>query len=239
MTRSVAIAPVLKAASDALRLCGVAAALCLAGVAAAQEPEPRPEIEGQTDAQTDAPIDAQADPQADAAEAARPGREAGPQTVEERLDALFAQLRDGEGPVAAGAAHGIQNLWSQSGSDSMDFLLGRGREALDEEDYGKAVEHFTALVTLDPDFAEGWNMRATAHFLNDELWLSMADIQRTLALEPRHFGALSGMAAIFSRIGAEDAALAAARAALAVNPHLEQARELEKTLAPKVDGRDI
>ncbi|SEA94189.1 hypothetical protein [Rubrimonas cliftonensis] len=227
MTRSVAIAPVLEAVIRALRLCGVAAALCFSGVAAAQQPEPRPGPEAGEDAR------------AEGAETTQPSGEPGPQTIEERLDALFTQLRDSEGPKAAGAAHGIQNLWSQSGSDSMDFLLGRGREALDAEDYDKAVEHFTALVTLDPDFAEGWNMRATAYFLNDELWLSMADIQRTLALEPRHFGALSGMAAIFSRIGAEDAALAAARAALAVNPHLEQARELEKTLAPKVDGRDI
>lgn len=156
-----------------------------------------------------------------------------------RLDALFAELQAADPAEAQRTAHGIQRLWSQSGSDSMDFLLSRGREALEAEDYDKAVEHFTALTALAPDFAEGWNMRATAHFLDDELWFAMADIQRALALEPRHFGALSGMAAILSRIGEEGAALEAARAALDVNPHLEQAREMVDTLAPKVDGRGI
>ena len=67
----------------------------------------------------------------------------------------------------------------------------------------------------------------------------MADIQRTLAIEPRHFGALSGLGVILERTGDEQGALEAYRGALAVNPHLEAARDAVERLLPKVDGRDI
>jgi len=74
----------------------------------------------------------------------------------------------------------------------MDLLLQRGQDALEEENYQAAIEHFTALTDHAPQFAEAWNMRATAFFLIDEYGLSIEDISRTLALNPKHFGALSG-----------------------------------------------
>lgn len=198
------------------RLAGLAPAL-LAGAAAAQEPEPGVPA---------APPEAAAEPDL-------------PEDPRERLDVLFAMLPDAPPPEAARLQHEIARLWSASGSDSMDFLLRRGREALDAEAYDKAVEHLTALTRLAPEFAEAWNARATAHFLNDELWLAVADIQQTLAREPRHFGALSGLGVILERIGDEAGALRALRAALKVNPHLEDAKEAVERLAPAVDGRDI
>ncbi|PKP62750.1 MAG: hypothetical protein CVT86_06985, partial [Alphaproteobacteria bacterium HGW-Alphaproteobacteria-8] len=124
-----------------------------------------------------------------------------------RLDQLFATLADDNAANPAQIQRRIAEIWSASGSDSMDFLLSRGREALDAEEYDKAVAHLSALIALAPDFAEGWNARATAHFLQDELWLSVADIQRALALEPRHFGALAGLGVILERIGDEAGAL--------------------------------
>lgn len=181
------------------------------GAAAAQEPEPE---------------EAQA-------EVAAP---AGPR---ERLDELFASLAGAEPREAPRIQARIAEIWSASGSDSMDFLLRRGRDAMDEEAYDKAVEHLTALVTLAPDFAEGWNARATAHYQREEYWLAVADIEQTLAREPRHFGALSGLGVILERTGDEAGALRALRAALAVNPHLPSAREAVERLAPNVDGRDI
>jgi Flp pilus assembly protein TadD len=155
------------------------------------------------------------------------------------LEALLEQLADPEAPDADRTAQRIVALWSQSGSDSMDLLLSRGRDAMEDEAFDKAVDHFTALVTLAPEFAEGWNARATAYFLDDEYWRSAADIARVLALEPRHFGALTGLSIILERTGDEAGALRAARAALAVNPHLDEATEMVKRLSPKVEGRDI
>jgi Flp pilus assembly protein TadD len=157
----------------------------------------------------------------------------------EGLDALLETLADPETPDAERTAQRIVAIWSRSGSDSMDLLLSRGRDAMEAEDYGKAVDHFSSLVRLAPDFSEGWNARATAYFLNDDYWLAMADIAHVLRLEPRHFGALTGMSIILERVGDEAGALKAARAALAINPHLDDVAEMVKRLSPKVDGRDI
>ena len=162
-----------------------------------------------------------------------------PLTREERLDRLFAALGDPENGEHAVLQRRIAQLWSESGSDSMDLLLSRGREALEGEEYEKALDHFTALVDLDPDFAEGWNARATAWYLKDEYWRAVSDIRKALELEPRHFGALSGLGVILERIGDADGALRAYRAATELNPHLETAQKAVERLSPKVDGRDI
>ena len=165
--------------------------------------------------------------------------DAAPQSPAERLDALFASLADADPTDAERLEREIMRLWSRSGSDSMDFLLRRGREAMDKEEHEKAVEHLTALVDLAPGFVEGWNTRATAHFLAKDYWASMQDIQRTLALEPRHFGALVGLGTILEQTGDEAGALRAYRAALEVNPHLEPSVKAVERLGVKVDGRDI
>ncbi len=158
---------------------------------------------------------------------------------DERLEQLFDSLARPEASDASVLQRRIAELWSDSGSDSMDLLLARGRKALDAEEYAKAVDHFTALVDLAPDFAEGWNARATAYYLMDEYWRAVEDIQRALMLEPRHFGALIGFAAILERTGDEAGALAAWRAALGLNPHLDRAEKAVDRLAPVVDGKDI
>jgi tetratricopeptide (TPR) repeat protein len=156
-----------------------------------------------------------------------------------QIDALLEALRDEAHPEPARLSRQIAELWAQSGSDSIDFLLTRGREAIEARDYDKAIEHLTAVVEIEPAFAEGWNARATAYFLQDDYWSAVADIQKVLEIEPRHYGALAGLAIMLEQTGAEASALAAHRAALAVNPHMEGAREAVKRLAPKVDGRDI
>lgn len=113
----------------------------------------------------------------------------------------------------------ITRLWSQSGSPAMDLLLRRGADAIEAGDYAAAIEHLTALTDHAPDFAEGWNARATAFFLMGEYALSLADIERTLALNPQHFGALGGLAAIMEQTGRSDLALTALRAVRAINPN--------------------
>ncbi len=162
-----------------------------------------------------------------------------PLSEQESLDALFSALREAGPQEARRIERRIMGALSVSGSDSMDFLLSRGRAAMEAEAHDKAVEHLSALVRLAPDFAEAWNLRATAHFLAKDYWASMADIQRVLTLEPRHFGALSGLASILEQTGDAAGALRAHRAALAVNPHIEGAREAVERLAREVDGSDI
>ena len=113
----------------------------------------------------------------------------------------------------------IQRLWSRSGSEAMDLLLRRGNDALEAENYEAALEHLTALTDHAPDFAEGWNARATTFFLMEEFALSIADIERTLALNPNHFGALMGLATMFEQMGEDDLALRALYAVQELNPN--------------------
>ncbi|TVQ58566.1 MAG: tetratricopeptide repeat protein [Rhodobacteraceae bacterium] len=160
-------------------------------------------------------------------------------TPSERLDSLFSALSDPEATDATLVQRRITEIWSASGSESMDYLLRRGRRAMDAEQYDKAIDHLTALTRLAPDFVEGWNMRATAHFYVDEYWSAVADIQQTLMLEPRHFGALAGLGTILERVGDERGALIAWREAARLNPHLGAATEALRRLEAKVDGRDI
>ena len=96
-----------------------------------------------------------------------------------------------------------------------------------------------SIVELKPDYVEAWNRRATIHYLRKDYERSMADIRQVLALEPRHFGAISGLGMIMQEFGDERRALDAFRRAVTIHPHLQKIPELIKTLKEKVEGRDI
>jgi tetratricopeptide (TPR) repeat protein len=142
--------------------------------------------------------------------------------TEVRIEKLMADLAepDANNPRAIEAE--IVRAWSQSGSDAMDLLLRRGRDAIEDGDHGAAVEHLTALTDHAPDFAEGWHARATAFYYMGEYSLALADIERVLSLNPRHFIALSGLAAMLDSLGETQLALEAYRAARALNPHRDE-----------------
>ncbi|MFT4793998.1 MAG: putative Zn-dependent protease [Paracoccaceae bacterium] len=170
------------------------------------------------------------------AESQAPSPQASPQ---DQLDALFADLLTADDGARARITEDIAMLWSRSGSDSMDLLLRRGRMAMEAGELVRAVHHLTALTDHAPDFAEGWHTRATAFFLMEQWGLALGDIERTLALEPRHFGALSGLAVILEKVDRPVDAMAAWRRALALDPNLESAAEGVKRLETTVDGRAI
>ena len=106
-------------------------------------------------------------------------------------------------------------------------------------DVAAAIEHFTALTDHAPDFAEGWNARATAYFQAGELGPSVNDIAQTLTLNPRHFGALSGLGMIFEQLEQPEKALEAYEAALAIHPHLEGVIEAVERLEAETAGTDL
>ncbi|MFD0979661.1 tetratricopeptide repeat protein [Tropicimonas aquimaris] len=133
----------------------------------------------------------------------------------------------------------IMREWSKSGSPAMDLLLQRGQQAMEEGDMEAAIEHLSALTDHAPDFAEGWNARATAFFHAGEYGLSLADIERTLALNPDHFGAITGLGIILEELGYETEALEAYRAVEAIHPHLESVRQGIERLESKVEGERL
>lgn len=137
------------------------------------------------------------------------------------LSDLMAELADPEAQDVEGLQREIHRRWSRSGSSAVDFLVMRGEQALEQGNLIRAVDHFSAAIDHAPDFAEAWNGRATAYFLQGEYGLSIDDIRMTLALNPQHFGAMTGLGLILEEIGDVQNALEAFRMANALNPHQE------------------
>ena len=156
------------------------------------------------------------------------------------LEKLFDELAVSPDATHAAAyeAEILKRLHS-SGSATTDLLLSWAMEAMNKKRYGDALDILDQVILLDPDFVEGWNKRATVHFLVKDYGKSIADIQHTLALEPRHFGALSGLGMILRDIGDDRRAAEAFRKALEVHPQLKNAREALETLEAKIAGEDI
>ena len=159
---------------------------------------------------------------------------------DERLDILFAALQDDMGAGERGRIEGeIWQIWHQSGRPDVDNLMVAGMRAMQRRQYGAALKIFDRIVETAPDFAEGWNKRATVHYLRDDLARSVRDIQRTLELEPRHFGALSGMGLIFIEVGDDEGALKTYEEVIKINPYSPSARANVELLRTKVRGRAI
>lgn len=157
----------------------------------------------------------------------------------ETLDEMFAELQTSDAPAAGRLERKIWREWSKSGSASMDLLLKRGRDAMEAGDIEAAIEHFTALIDHAPDFAEGWNARATAYFQAGLFGPSVADIAQVLRLNPRHFGAMSGFARILEETEKPDRALAVYKAALAIHPHLAGIKDAVERLETKAAGQEM
>ena len=137
------------------------------------------------------------------------------------LDRLFASLHSSpDGAEAAETERQIWLLWSHDADPQAVALLDEATAAMAISQTDLAEQKLIKLVTAYPDFAEGWNRRATLYFNEGRMDDSLADIARVLALEPRHFGALSGEAMILLAQGKKMEALPVVRDALAVNPHI-------------------
>lgn len=158
-----------------------------------------------------------------------------------RLDDLFLGLA-GAG-VQEAEARGLENaiweVWGNSGSATVDLLMRRGEQLMEVAELDSAIAVLGDVVALAPGFAEGWNRRATAYFLNGDYQRALKDIERTLSLEARHFGALAGLGSIMAELGEDRRALRAYQMALQINPHLRGIAEQAKKLELPVKGRGI
>ncbi|MBS4018150.1 MAG: hypothetical protein KGZ68_07930 [Dechloromonas sp.] len=157
-----------------------------------------------------------------------------------RLDRLFADLkRERNEKAAERIASQIWAEWRKSGSASVDLMLQWSNEAAENKKFDVALDFLDQVITLQPDFAEGWNRRATIHFMMDNYAKSMADIEHTLRLEPRHFGALTGLAAILKETGRKELALDAYERTLAIYPMMRDAQSEVATLSEELAGEGI
>ena len=154
-----------------------------------------------------------------------------------RLDELFAALSTTSDPARAQATvTRIWEVWYESGDERIDRFLSTGRSAMVGGDFPKALASFDQAIAMDPEYAEAWNHRATLYYLIGNLEASAHDAERTIELEPRHFGALSGLGLIDIRSGKLEKAIEWFERALAVNPHARNARENIDWARRQLDG---
>ena len=140
------------------------------------------------------------------------------------VPALLKALRDSDEDTRQHAEQAIWRIWSRSGNQEVDGLYQTGIEQMEAGDLQQAVATFTRIIKLKPDFAEGWNKRATLYFLVGDLRKSLADCDEVMKRNPYHFGALSGYALIYTRLEYYDRALEYSRRALKVNPNMDAVR---------------
>jgi len=155
---------------------------------------------------------------------------------------LHERLRDESSFVRNYAEQGLWLLWSRSGDADIDQRMAQGTEAMQGGRLGDAVAIFSGVIEKKPQFAEGWNRRATVHYLAGDYEKSVADCHEVLKRNPRHFGALSGMGQIHFQLEQWEKALEWYRRALEVNPNMlsvEMNIRLieEKLRAPPAPGR--
>lgn len=155
------------------------------------------------------------------------------------LDLLFDALQDADASAAMHIEGDIWRIWLQCGQAEETELLQMGMLAMRIGDMATALDAFSTVVDRVPDCAEGWNKRATLLYLIGDLEGSLEDINVTLELEPRHFGALSGAGLIFDALDQPEAALQAYRRALAVYPQLPHARSRVQALESALDGQAL
>ena len=149
----------------------------------------------------------------------------------EELDLLFGQLhgKDSESR-AASIEQRIWANWGRNESVTAEVLLGQATKAMNAEEFETAEEILDRLITARPEYAEAWNRRATLHYLAKRYAKALADIDKVLELEPRHFGALAGRGMIYEAMDKPDEALAAYREALTMNPYMAGVTDKVKLL---------
>lgn len=154
-----------------------------------------------------------------------------------RLDSLFTQLkRESEPEAAKGLVGEIRSLLTESGSATVDLLMGRAAEAIAADRKAAAFDYVDQVIVLRPDYAEGWNLRATLHYALGNNRKSMSDLSHVLALEPRHLGALSGLAGILTTEGRDEAALRVWESYLKLYPIDRNAQDQARDLLEKLAG---
>jgi tetratricopeptide (TPR) repeat protein len=163
-----------------------------------------------------------------------------PKTPAEQRADLYARLAAStDADETEGVITLLLHSYSESGSDTADLLLKRARQAIGIENYADALKILDSEIAILPDWAEGWNARATARYLDDDYNGSMADIAQTLKREPKHIGALMGMGMILEARGKKEDALQVYNRVLAIAPHWRNAQDAADKLKAAVAGSEL
>lgn len=156
------------------------------------------------------------------------------------LQDLYAHLAAAEDAEDAGKyAEAIERLWLSSGSDAVSVLMNRAAKAAEEKNYDLSITMLDSVVTLAPDYAEGFNRRAYVNYMRDDFGAAMADLRRALALDPNHFKALDGLAQILKETGDRKNAYAVYKRLAEVHPFWQSATQAIRELGREIDGQAL
>ncbi len=163
-----------------------------------------------------------------------------PQTPAELRADLYQRLAaSGDADETDGLVGLLFTAYGQSGSDTGDLLLERARKAMGEKEFDAAGKILDSTIALLPDWAEGWNARATLRYLDDDYDGSMADVAETLKREPRHLGALMGMSHILEARDKKEEALTVCERVLAIAPHWRSAEKTADRLKSAIADEEL
>lgn len=172
--------------------------------------------------------------------AAAAGKDSPATSRKAKLDALFARLMASEDQGKADRiVQQIWALWLKSGDAEVDLRMSEALIHLRGANLSRAKSMLSQVIRAKPDYAEAWNQRAIANFRSGDFEASLSDIARTLALEPRHFGALAGKGVIKMHQGKNAEALAAFERAMRFNPFLRERARIIPMLKQRLKGDRI
>ena len=163
----------------------------------------------------------------------------------DKLDKLFSKLKNTKDISSAQVIENeIWEIWSIHPSDDrrgfrLTELLIQGTRLMDMRELSKAYEVFTKVITVESDWAEAWNKRATVLYLMKQYESSLADIEITLVLEPRHFGALSGQALNYIELNLYEKAIKSYKSAQKIYPLLDSAKKMIPELQELINDQSI
>ena len=161
------------------------------------------------------------------------------------LDKLFSQLKNSKDlSFAQILENKIQKIWMIHPSDDrrgfrLTELLFQGSVLINNEEFKKAYELFTKIIAAEPDWSEAWNKRATVLYLMNQYQSSLDDIKITLALEPRHFGALSGQALNYIELKQYEKAIQSYKTAQKIYPLLDSAKKMIPAIQELINDQAI
>ena len=161
-------------------------------------------------------------------------------TTQHSLESLLGDLAVApDAETAKPIEQAILREFLATESPTIELLMSRVAVTIQEKKYNTALALLDNIIELDPGYAEGWNKRATVNYLLDDYVAALRDVERALALQPNHFGAVYGLGRLMREFGARDLALDAFERALSINPFLENAQKAVENLEPEIKGVDI
>lgn len=156
-----------------------------------------------------------------------------------RLPMLFDTLESAQNPgIAARTEQEIWRIWHTSPTDDALNIMTEARRALDIGDFKSSIKKLNELVQKYPEYAEAWNQRAIVLYVTEDFEGSLRDVNRAIALEPRHFGAYSGMGQCYLRLDQPERALEAFQTALEIHPWLSNVKQQMDMLRAYVNSKN-